>query len=156
MLWDFFTGKDQNGLNDDVRVILDSFGLLKKGSLTPDQERVFKTVLLLEAISLRVGNVELLRPNEQNIDLAFVGTDWSKGKARNIAAGLCQQGLLFEKPVGNGLKEYTVANRDGDIGKINKLKADIRNSTKTQDLIVCSAASCCNPSPFCDGGRSFL
>ena len=125
MLWDFFTGKDQNGLNDDVRVILDSFGLLKKGSLTPDQERVFKTVLLLEAISLRVGDVELLRPNEQNIDLAFVGTDWSKGKARNIAAGLCQQGLLFEKPVGNGLKEYTVANRDGDIGKINKLKADV-------------------------------
>lgn len=136
MLWDFFTGKEQNGLNDDVRVILDSFGLLKKGSLTPDQERVFKTVLLLEAISLRVGDVELLRPNEQNIDLAFVGTDWSKGKARNIAAGLCQQGLLFEKPVGNGLKEYTVANRDGDIGKINKLKADVRNSTKTQDLIV--------------------
>lgn len=93
-------------------------------------------MLLLEAISLRVGDVELLRPNEQNIDLAFVGTDWSKGKARNIAAGLCQQGLLFEKPVGNGLKEYTVANRDGDIGKINKLKADVRNSTKTQDLIV--------------------
>lgn len=136
MLWDFFTGKDQNGLNDNVRVILDSFGLLKKGSLTPDQERVFKTVLLLEAISLRVDNVELLSPNEQNIDLAFVGTDWSKGKARNIAAGLCQQGLLFEKPLRNGLKEYTVANRDGDIGKINKLKADIRNDTKTQDLIV--------------------
>lgn len=136
MLWDFFTGKEQNGLNDDVRVILDSFGLLKKGSLTPDQERVFKTVLLLEAISLRVGDVELLRPNEQNIDLAFAGTDWPKGKARNIAAGLCEQGLLFEKPVGNGLKEYTVANRDGDIGKINKLKTDIRNSIKTQDLIV--------------------
>lgn len=136
MLWDFFTGKDQNGLNDDVRVILDSFGLLKKGSLTPDQERVFKTLLLLEAISLRVGDVELLRPNEQNIDLVFAGTDWSKGKARNIAAGLCQQGLLFEKPVGNGLKEYTVANRDGNIGKINKLKVDIHNSTKTQDLIV--------------------
>ena len=136
MLWDFFTGKDQNGLNDDVRVILDSFGLLKNGSLTPDQERVFKTLLLLEAISLRVSDVELLRPNEQNIDLAFAGTDWSKGKARNIAAGLCQQGLLFEKPVGNGLKEYTVANRDGNIGKINKLKVDIHNSTKTQDLIV--------------------
>ncbi len=138
MLWDFFTGKDQNGLNDDVRVILDSFGLLKKGSLTPDQERVFKTVLLLEAISMRVSDVELLRPNEQNIDLAFLGTDWSKGKARNIAAGMCQQGLLFERPVGNGLKEYTVANRDGDIGKINNLKIDIRKNTKTQDLIISS------------------
>ena len=136
MLWDFFTGKNQKGLNDDVRVILDSFGLLKKDSLTPDQERVFKTALLLEAISLKIGDVELLRPNEQNIDLAFAGTDWLKGKARNIAAGLCQQGLLFEKPVGNGLKEYTVANRDSDIGKINKLKTDIRSSTKTSDLIV--------------------
>lgn len=136
MLWDFFIGKDQNGLNDDVRVILDSFSLLKKGSLTPDQERVFKTTLLLEAISLRVGDVELLRPNEQNIDLAFNGTDWAKGKARSIAAGLCQQGLLFEKPVGNGLKEYTVANNGGDRAKIEKLKTEIKNSTKTQDLII--------------------
>lgn len=136
MLWDFFTGKDQNGLNDDVRVILDSFRLLKRGMLTSDQERVFKTVLLLEAISLRVGDVELLRPNEQNIDLAFSGTDWTKGKARNIAAGLCQQGLLFEKPVGNGLKEYTVANNGSDRTKIEKLKTDTRNSTKTQDLII--------------------
>lgn len=95
MLWDFFTGKNQNGLNDDVRMILDSFDLLRQGSLTPDQERVFKTVLLLEAISLKVRDVELLRPNEQNIDLAFGGTDWPKGKARNIAAGLCQQGVLL-------------------------------------------------------------
>ena len=136
MLWDFFTGKDQNGLNDDVRVILDSFNLLKKGSLTPDQERVFKTTLLLEAISLRVGDVELLRPNEQNIDLAFNGTDWPKGKARSIAAGLCQQGLLFEKPVGNGMKEYTVANNGSDRAKIEKLKNEVRSATRTQDLIV--------------------
>lgn len=136
MLWDFFTGKDQSGLNDDVRVILDSYGLLKKGSLNPDQERVFKTILLLEAISLRVGDVELLRPNEQNIDLAFNGTDWAKGKARNIAAGLHQQGLLFEKPIGSGLKEYTVANNGSDRAKIEKLKMEIRNTTKTQDLLV--------------------
>lgn len=136
MLWDFFTGKEQNGLNDDVRVILDSFGLLKKGSLLPDQERVFKTVLLLEALSLRVGDVELLRPNEQNIDLAFAGTDWQKGKARSIAAGLWEQGLLFEKSVGNGLKEYTVANSGGDRGQIEILKQEVRNNTKTQDLIV--------------------
>lgn len=136
MLWDFFTGKDQKGLNDDVRVILDSYSLLKKGSLNPDQDRVFKTVLLLEAISMRVSDVELLRPNEQNIDLAFSGTDWPKGKGRNIAAGLCQQGLLFEKPIGSGLKEYTVANNGGDRAKIEKLKTDIRNATKTQDLII--------------------
>ena len=32
MLWDFFTGADHSGLNDDVRVILDSYNLLKKDS----------------------------------------------------------------------------------------------------------------------------
>lgn len=136
MLWDFFVGKDQNGLNDDVRVILDSYYLLKQGSLNTDQERVFKTILLLEAISQRVHNVELLRPNEQNIDLAFNGTGWNKGKARNITIGLFEQGLLFEKPVGNGMKEYTVANSGGDRGKIEKLKQDIRSKTNTHDLIL--------------------
>ena len=136
MLWDFFNGKNQSGLNDEVRVILDSYGLLRQGSLTPDQDRVFKTVLLLEAISLRVPNVDLLRPNEQNVDLAFSGTDWVKGKARHIAIGLCEQGLLFEKPVGRGMKEYTAANRDSDIGKINKLKDEARMGLKTQDLIA--------------------
>ena len=135
LLWDFFTGKNQNGLNDDVRVILDSFNLLQKNALTPDQQRVFKTVLLFEAISQRVHNVELLRPNEQNIDLAFNGTDWEKGKARNIAAGLCQQGFLFEKPVGGGMKEYTVANKGGNQAKIEELKENIRDEIRTQSLI---------------------
>ena len=136
MLWDFFTCKNQNGLNDDVRTILGALDLLPKNALLPDQVRVFKTVLLFEAISLRVNNVELLRPNEQNIDLAFSGTDWTKGKARNIAAGLCEQGFLFEKPVSGGLREYTVANKGGNKAKIEEYKKDIREKTKTQDLIV--------------------
>lgn len=136
MLWDFFNGKDQNGLDDAVRVILDSYGLLKKDALTPDQTRVFKTILLLEAISKRVGNVELLSPNEQNVDLAFNGTDWNKGKARNIAAQLCEQGMLFERSVGGGMKEYTVANNGGDKAKIEKLKAEARTETKISDLVT--------------------
>ena len=60
MLWDFFNGKGQNGLNDDVRVILDSYNLLQSDKLTPDEQRVFKTVLLLQAISQRISGVELL------------------------------------------------------------------------------------------------
>lgn len=136
MLWDFFTCKNQNGLNDDVRTILGALDLLPKNALLPEQVRVFKTVLLFEAISLRVNNVDLLRPNEQNIDLAFSGTDWQKGKAIRIAAGLCEQGFLFEKPVTGGIKEYTVANRGGNRAKIDEYRKQIRESTRTQDLIV--------------------
>ena len=34
--------KDKNGLNDDVRVILDSYNLLQSDKLTIDEQRVFK------------------------------------------------------------------------------------------------------------------
>ena len=136
MLWDFFNGKGQNGLNDDVRVILDSYNLLQSDKLTPDEQRVFKTVLLLQAISQRISGVELLRPNDMNVDLAFSGTDWSKGKGKSIAEKLCRDGLIFKKPVGGGKMEYTVANSTGDTATIEKKKQEVANETKTQNLIV--------------------
>lgn len=136
MLWDFFNGKGQNGLNDDVRVILDSYNLLQSDKLTPDEQRVFKTVLLLQAISQRISGVELLRPNDMNVDLAFSGTDWSKGKGKSITEKLCRDGLIFKKPVGGGKMEYTVANSTGDAATIEKKKQEIIAETKTQNLIV--------------------
>lgn len=136
MLWDFFNGKGQNGLNDDVRVILDSYNLLQSDKLTPDEQRVFKTILLLQAISQRISGVELLRPNEMNVDLAFSGTDWSKGKGRSIAEKLCRDGLIFKKPVGGGRMEYTVANSTGDAATIEKKKQEVKAETKTQNLVI--------------------
>lgn len=136
MLWDFFYGKGQNGLNDDVRVILDSYSLLKSDKLLPEEQRVLKTTLLLQALSMRVSDVELLKPNESNVDLAFSGTDWTKGKGRSIAEKLVRDGLLFKKPVGGGRTEYTVANSTGDTATINKKKEEVRKETRTQDLII--------------------
>ena len=136
MLWDFFYGKGQNGLNDDVRVILDSYSLLHSDKMTPDEQQVLKTILLLQAISLRISDVELLKPNEQNVDLAFSGTGWSKGKARSIAEKLVRDGLLFKRNVGGGKSEYTIANSTGDAATIKKLKDTIIKETKTQDLIT--------------------
>lgn len=135
MLWDYFTAKEQK-LSGKVRTILDSYHLVRKGALLPEQERVFKTVLLLEAVSQVVSNVSLLRPTSQNIDLAFTETGWQKGKAKAIAEGLFQQGILFERSVGNGLKEYTVANSGAGGADIAKLKNEIRNDLKTTDLIT--------------------
>lgn len=136
MLWDFFYGKGQNGLNDDVRVILDSYSLLNSEKLTPDEQRILKTILLLQAISMRVSDVDLLKPNEQNVDLAFGGTSWSKGKGRSIAEKLVRDGLLFKKPVGGGKTEYTVANSTGDAATIRKKKEEVISDTKTQDLLI--------------------
>lgn len=135
MLWDYFTAKEQK-LSDKVRIILDSYSLIRKGSLLPEQERVLKTVLLLEAVSQVISNVSLLRPTSQNIDLAFTETGWLKGKAMNIAKSLFDAGILFERSVGNGLKEYTVANSGAGGADITKLKNEIRSGLKTTDLIT--------------------
>ena len=136
LLWDFFLGKGESGLSSDVRVVLDSYDLVRSDRLTPDERRVFKTVLLLEAISLRVANVELLRPNQQNVDLAFAGTDWPKGKGGSIAQKLVNDGILFTRSVGGGMSEYTVANSAGDTAKVKQIKEDIQKNLRTQELLV--------------------
>lgn len=136
MLWSFFYGKGQSGLNEDARVILDSYNLLNSDKLSPDEQRVLKTVLLMQAICVRVSDVELLRPNEKNVDLCYSGTGWSKGKARSIAEKLVRDGLLFKRPVGGGKTEYTVANSTGDAATIRKKKEEVINDTRLQDLLV--------------------
>ncbi len=135
MLWDFFNGKRYNGLNDDVRVVLDSYSLLNSDKLSFDEQRVLKTILLMQAISIRVRDVDLLRPNEENVDMAFSGTGWSKGKARSIAEKLVRDGILFKRNIGGGKHEYTIANSTGDASTIQKFKDTIISETKTQTLI---------------------
>lgn len=134
LLWDFFYGKGQTGLNDDVRGILDNYTLLQSDKLLPEEQRVMKTILLLQAVSIRVTGNELLVPNDQNIDLSFQGTEWNKGKALAIANGLIEKGLLFKKPVAGGKMEYCVASAGPsvDIGPIRK---KVIEETKTQGLI---------------------
>ena len=107
LLWDFFYGKERAGLNDEVRGVLESYNRLQAEKLLPEERRVFKTVLLLEAIS-RKNSMELLSPTKQNLDLSFAGTDWTKGKAIHIANGLVEKKILFERPIGGGKTVYSV------------------------------------------------
>lgn len=135
LLWDFFCGKEQNGLNDDVRGVLDSYRLLQPDKLLPEEQRVLKTLLLLQAIALRVTGNELLVPNDQNLDLAFAGLDWNKGKAIAIANGLCEKNLIFKRPVAGGKFEYCVAS-GGSTETIEPYRKKVIEETRTQGLIA--------------------
>ncbi len=135
LLWDFFYGKGQTGLSDDVRGILDNYSMLQGSKLLPDEQRVMKTILLLQAVSLRVTGNELLVPDDQNVDLSFQGTDWNKGKALSIANGLIDKGLLFKKPVAGGKMEYCVVSAQGG-DDIKKKRDEVVKETKTQGLIT--------------------
>lgn len=135
MLWDFFCGKQVSGLSDDVRGIFLSYDGLKSESLLPEEQKVLKTILILQAVSVRISNDNLLSPNAETLDLSFRGTDWSVGKAKAIADGLREKKLIFEKPMANGKKEYCVAN--GNVGDgINKYRDQAIAETKTTSLIT--------------------
>lgn len=135
LLWDFFYGKGQTGLNDDVRGILDNYSMLQGEKLLSDEQRVMKAILLLQAVSLRVTGNELLVPDDQNVDLSFQGTDWTKGKALACANGLIDKGLLFKKPVAGGKMEYCVVSAQGG-DDIKKKRDEVISETRTQALIT--------------------
>lgn len=135
LLWDFFCGKEKAGMNDDVRGVLDSYATLQSDKLLPEEQRVLKTILLLQAISMRVTGNDLLIPNDQNVDLAFAGTDWQKGKAIAVANGLIDKNLLFKKPIAGGKFEYCVVNAGGG-ESVAPYRKKVVDETKTQALIV--------------------
>lgn len=154
LLWDFFYGKGQNGLNNSVRAVLDSFRRLEADKLFPDEQRVLRTILLLQAVSLQTADQILAIPNAQNLELAFDGTDWPTGKAMAIARGLIDKGILFEKPSAGGKKEYCVVSGAGSEADISKQIDEIKSNVKTQDLITAADAplldrsGVCLPPPF--------
>ena len=115
MLWEFFYEKGRDYLAHDIRSILDYYNQVGKQQLNSDQQRVLKTVLLLQAISQNAGDaVELFIPNERNISNAFEGTDMDGG-AVNCAKQLVRDKILFEKSLGSGKFQYAAYNHEGDV-----------------------------------------
>ena len=139
LLWDFFYGRERAGLNDDVRGVLECYNRLQGEKLLPEERRVFKVALLLEAISLRTDSKtqgqELLVPTDENLDLAFAGTDWQKGKAIAFANGLVKKKMLFKQAIGGGKTKFTAVVLDSD-DDIEKYREKVRKETNTQGLIV--------------------
>ena len=135
LLWDFFTGKQISNLASDVRGIFMCYENIRPESLLPEEQKVLKTILILQAVSTRISNDDLLSANEETLDLAFRGTDWSINKAVSIAKGLQEKGLIFERPLANGKKEYCVTN--GNVGdEIKKYRDDAVAETTTANLIT--------------------
>lgn len=142
-LWNFFyeSGKDEYGgnvgrmnLRQSVRTILDSFALNKE-ILNPDEQIVLKTILLFQAIDLEAhGEVELFKPTEKNIDLAFTGvSQLENGCAVNIANELVRKEILFRKP--GKIPTFAVMALTGDFAEIERLKKSTAETVKTADLV---------------------
>lgn len=135
MLWDFFYEKGKDNLSPDIRMILDAYPQQK--NLRDDERRVLKAVLIMQAIDKRLGGeIDVLKPTEQNISYAFEGiASGLDTKCKNLAKQLCKSGVLIQTPIGNNKFAYGVAVLAGDQVKINEYKKSIRNSSSTASLV---------------------
>ncbi len=135
MLWDFFYEKGKDNLSPDIRMILDAYPLQK--NLRDDEKRVLKAILIMQAIDKRLGGeLDVLKPTEQNISYAFEGiTSGMDTKCKNLAKMLCESGVLVHIPIGNNKFAYGVAVLAGDQVKINEYKKSIRSSSSTASLV---------------------
>lgn len=133
MLWDFFYEKGENRLSGNILMLLNNYKRLSTG-LLPDEKRVLKTILLLQAISQNVdGNVELFVPNPKNIELAFEGSDLENSAVR-CAAKLLRDHVVSRKPAtGDNFQYVVVQNGIGDVD-ITPFKQQAEQKT-TKDML---------------------
>ncbi len=142
-LWNFFyeSGVDEHGgnvgrmnLKESIRTILDSYAL-NRDNLNADEQIVLKTVLLFQAINQESrGQVEIFRPTEKNLELAFTGVaDMENGRAVSIANELVRREILFKKS--GKVEMFAVMAMHGDLAEIERLRKIIEENVRTADLV---------------------
>lgn len=133
MLWDFFYEKGKEYLSHEIRSILDCYERSASRQLDNEEQRVLKAVLLLQAISQKVGDaVDLFIANEKNIDNVFEGSDLDNGAPSRIAEKLIRDKILYKKQFGGGKFQFSALINIGDSVAIDKHKEEIeKKNTST-------------------------
>lgn len=119
MLWNFFYEKGRDNLTSDIRLILDTFP--QQRNLRDDEKAVLKTILMMQAIDLRLGGtIDLFKATEQNLSYAFEGiASGLDTSCKNLAKGLKEKGILIYNPISGGRYVYAAAVLAGDQAKID-------------------------------------
>ncbi|ONI45222.1 hypothetical protein AN641_04455 [Candidatus Epulonipiscioides gigas] len=135
MLWNYFYEKGKNNLAPDIRIILEAFNRPEILSLSKLEQRVIKTILLLQTIGYKTHNhVELFIPNEANLRYAFEGSDLDN-KVISCAHKLVNDKILYNKPIGAGKTQFSLLINSGDMHAIEGFKKRLLEEKKTNLLI---------------------
>lgn len=143
-LWDFFyvSGTDENSgsvgrmnLKPSIRAILDSYSN-SAANLLIEEQSVLKTILLFQAIDQEShGEVEIFRPTEKNLRLAFTGvSNLENGRAESIAHDLVRKEILFIRP--GKVETFASMSLSGDFAEIERQKKSLADTTRTATLVA--------------------
>lgn len=99
-LWNFFYERGRKDLSREIRDILGAYQVCGT-NLNNEEQRVFKTILILNAIDRELGGIEsFFKASEQNLALCFEGTDLEHAKGVNLASALEKKGILLRDKFG--------------------------------------------------------
>lgn len=106
LLWSFFYESGRDKLAYGIKEVLNCYTSRVENQLIEEEKRVFKTILLLQAVSDRMtGDREIFLPNIKNLTLAFEGTDLEM-KVKNIAAKLLNDRVITRIPLTGEVFSY--------------------------------------------------
>ena len=123
LLWGFFYDNGKNDLSQNIRQILDRFANLAK-QLDDEEQKVLKAILLFQAMSESASDqIDIFLPNENNLNLAFEGTDFESGQAVKCAEKLVREKVIYKKTLKDGSFLYSILTGEMDASEIEKKKA---------------------------------
>ncbi len=131
MLWSFFENKDEGKMKEKI-----SYYKNKEKKLSEDERRVVKTIVLLQSISEVSGNkTEIFLPNENNINLAFEGTQFGANQGVQIADKLVEDEIIYTTGNKRGEKVYSIVGAMSDTKEIDDNVKKYIESKKTKDFL---------------------
>lgn len=106
-LWKFFYEKGKHHLSSTVRDVLATYDR-HQSQLNSSEEMVLKVILLLEALSRNVAEVDCLTPSQSNIRCALQGT-MLENNFPTILSSLVRKNILWEQSLRGSEKRYLAA-----------------------------------------------
>lgn len=135
MLWSFFYESGQDKLASGIKEVLSCYTRLNKG-LVDQEQRVLKTILLLQAVSDRMtGNRDIFLPNDSNLILAFEGTNL-EFSAPNIAKKMLRDHVITRTPLTGEIFSYCCKNTGASVDYEPYIKDAKEKSTKDMTFMT--------------------
>lgn len=134
LLWSFFYEKGKENLTTGIRAVLDTYS--RQQNLDSEAQKVLKAILIMQAIDMqRGGAVDLFKPTDYNLSLAFEGIPALEGSAAvGAAKKLVRDGVLWEKPIGGGRYVFNTIESGGDQSQLDTYKKELSANIRTAQL----------------------
>jgi len=121
-LWDYFFNNDESLIDYPELINIMSHWNRYKDILQGDELKVFKLIILLSALSLKI-TAEIVKPSLNNLKMAFSGTP-IYNNLNNILDDFVKRSI-FREYRSFGKKEYGIPSYDIDHNEIDEIKKEI-------------------------------